>query len=60
CIHPKKKGFIPNNTPKILHQLGLDEANWLETVTSFNSKFYSFVGSEQQLKILVNSIKSNG
>ncbi|MCW8932287.1 MAG: transposase, partial [Gammaproteobacteria bacterium] len=50
CIHPKKKGFIPPNTPKILHQLGLDEANWLETVTSFKSKFHSFVGSEQQLK----------
>ena len=50
CIHPGKKGFIPNSTPNILHQLGLDEATWLETVSSFKSKFHTFVGSEQQLK----------
>lgn len=50
CVHPKKKGFIPETTPKILHQLGLDEATWLETVTSFKSKFHTFIGSEQQLK----------
>ena len=50
CMHPKKKGYIPDTTPKILHQLGLDEATWLETVTSFKSKFHTFIGSEQQLK----------
>ena len=50
CIHPKKKGFIPHSTPKILHQLGLDETIWLETVGSFKSKFHTFVGSEQELK----------
>ena len=52
CMHPKKKGYIPDTTPKILHQLGLDEATWLETVTSFKSKFHSFIGSEQQLKAI--------
>ncbi|MCK5647831.1 MAG: hypothetical protein KAI22_03040 [Gammaproteobacteria bacterium] len=35
---------------KILHQPGLDEAIWLETVISFKSKFHTFIGSEQQLK----------
>ena len=50
CVHPEKKGFVPKSTPKILHQLGLDEATWLETVTSFKSKFHTFIGSEQQLK----------
>ncbi len=52
CVHPKKKGFIAKETPKILHQLGLDEAIWLETVTSFKSKFHTFIGSEQQLKTI--------
>ena len=50
CVHPIKKGFIPHSTPKILQQLGLDEALWLETVSSFKSKFHSFIGSEQELK----------
>ncbi len=50
CVNPKKKGFIPDSRPKILQQLGLDEAVWLETVSSFKSKFHSFVGSEQELK----------
>ena len=50
CVHPNKKGFIARSTPKILNQLGLDEAIWLETVTSFKSKFHTFIGSEQQLK----------
>ena len=50
CIHPKKKGYIPERTPKILHQLGLDKAIWLETVSSFTSTFHTFIGSEQQLK----------
>ncbi len=50
CIHPKKKGYIPKSTPQILNQLGLNEATWLETVTSFKTKFHTFIGSEQQLK----------
>jgi len=50
CVAPKKKGAIPGSTPKLLNQLGLDETIWLETVTSFKSKFHTFIGSEQQLK----------
>ncbi len=52
CIHPKKRGSIPKGSPKILYQLGLDEAIWLETVISFKSKFHTFVGSEQQLQTI--------
>ena len=50
CVHPEKKGHIPATTPKILHQLGIDETIWLETVTSYQSKFHTFIGNEQQLK----------
>ncbi len=38
CVHPEKKGHISATTPKILHQLGIDETIWLETVTSYQSK----------------------
>ena len=34
CIHPIKNRFIPETTPKTLYQLGLDEATWLEALTS--------------------------
>lgn len=39
CMHPKKKGFIPESTPRLLHQLKLDENTWLETVKGYQSGF---------------------
>ena len=51
-IRNDKRGFIKPDTPKILHQLGLDEQTWVETVQGFSSQFHSFVGPEEQLQSL--------
>ncbi|MCK5648903.1 MAG: hypothetical protein KAI22_08500 [Gammaproteobacteria bacterium] len=52
CVRPDKRGTIPQGTPKILHQLGLDEDAWMETVKGFSSEFHCFVGPEDKLQTL--------
>ena len=52
CVRHNKRGFIPSSTPKILHQLGLDNETWIQTVKGFSSQFHSFVGPDDQLKAL--------
>ncbi len=49
-VRPDKRGFIPSDTPKILHKLGLDPHSWVETVQGFSSRFHTFIGPEEQLK----------
>lgn len=47
--HCGNKAIIPGNRPPILHQLGINNANWIESVHSFSCSF-SFIGSVQQLQ----------
>lgn len=51
-VRNDKRGFIKSDTPKILHQLGLDEQTWVETVQGFSCQFHTFVGPEEQLQSL--------
>jgi len=30
CLHPKKRGFIPEQAPKLLERLGIDAAAFIE------------------------------
>ncbi len=55
AVHPKKKGAIPEELPKLLTRLGLSQENWIETVTSYEKHFSDYVGQETRLKDVVAS-----
>ena len=56
-VRDDKRGFINPNTPNILQKLQLDEQIWLETIQGFSKGFHSFVGPEEQLKLLCQKQK---
>ena len=39
CIHPNKRGFIPEGNPSILTTLNIDEAEWLFLCQEFSRYF---------------------
>ena len=51
-VRDDKRGSIDAGTPGILQKLQLDEDSWMETVQGFSKGFHSFVGPEEQLKLL--------
>ena len=57
CVRENKRGSIKPNTPKIVHQLGLDAQTWVDTVQSFSTEFHTFVGPEEQLQSLCQKQK---
>jgi len=48
-----KKGHIPASEPKIIQQLGISADIWQETVDSFTHRFFTYIGSEAQLKTIL-------
>lgn len=50
CVRDDKRGFIPDDSIKILDQLGLDSDTWLDELKGFKSVGYSAVGTVNQLK----------
>lgn len=50
CVRDDKRGFIPDDSSKILDQLGLDSDTWLDELKGFKSVGYSAVGTVNQLK----------
>jgi len=49
CVHPKKRGFIPEKTPKLLDRLGFDTAAFIEHSTTLLKEFGSAVGKPAAL-----------
>jgi len=49
CLHPKKRGFIPERTPKILDRLGIDTSAFIEHGTRFLKAFGHAVGKPAAL-----------
>jgi len=49
CLHPEKRGFIPERTPKILERLGIDTAAFIEHGTRFLKEFGTAVGKPASL-----------
>jgi hypothetical protein len=49
CLHPAKRGFIPQKTPKLLDRLGIDTAAFIEHGTKFLKEFGSAIGKPAAL-----------
>ncbi|MCA6063412.1 transposase [Thalassolituus marinus] len=49
-IRDDKRGFISDNSAKILERLGLDEERWLSMTQNFENTFSTFAGNEQKLR----------
>ena len=50
AVHPKKKGFIPEELPTLLTRLGLSKEAWIETVSSYEKHFSDYVGHEARMR----------
>ena len=51
-VHPKKKGYIGKDMPKVLATLNVEKADWLEKIQSFREHYAHFVGNKHTLKQL--------
>jgi len=49
CVHPKKRGFIPEKTPKLLKRLGIDTEAFIEHATRLLKEFGSAIGKPAAL-----------
>jgi len=49
-VRDDKRGYIPDKEPKIINELGIDTEIWLDTVKEYSKSYYTFIGSEKELK----------
>ncbi|OUL58667.1 hypothetical protein B1199_06100 [Pseudoalteromonas ulvae] len=49
-IDPKKRGAISKTQPKILVELGIETAVWLEAVQNFRRQYSNFAGQPNALR----------
>jgi len=49
CVHPNKRGSIPEKTPKLLERLGIDTEAFIEHATSLLKAFGSAIGKPAAL-----------
>jgi len=49
CVHPRKRGYIPEGTPKLLDRLGIDAEGFIAYATHFLKAFGSAVGTPAHL-----------
>lgn len=51
-VHPKKRGAIPDTTPRLLTTLGLEPGEWLRSVEALHGRFRLFIGAPHRLSSL--------
>ena len=56
-IRDDKRGYIPDNSAKILERLGLDEDRWLSMTQNFEQTFSTFAGNEEKLRTTCERLK---
>ncbi|WP_434339542.1 transposase [Motilimonas cestriensis] len=49
AIRDDKRGYIPVDKPKLLHELGIEQDSWLQLVSHFSRSFGSAAGSWERL-----------
>ncbi|MFO6423539.1 transposase [Motilimonas sp. KMU-193] len=49
AIREDKRGYIPADEPKLLHELGIEQDSWLQLVSHFSRSFGSAAGSWEHL-----------
>lgn len=50
CVRRDKRGSIPEKTPTLLNQLGIDSNEWLPTVTALQQRYELVMGSPQRMR----------
>jgi len=56
AIIEDKKGYIPQDEPKLIHKLGINCEIWLDTVKKYNRSHPVFIGSEAQLNKICQNL----
>ena len=49
-VHPRKRGIIPDDVPRILNILGIAPDEWLKTIIELHTRFHLFIGSPLRLR----------
>lgn len=52
AVHPRKRGAIPDSTPRLLTTLGLAPREWLASVAELHTRFRLFIGAPHRLSSL--------
>lgn len=48
-LHPRKRGVIPDSTPRLLRQLGISPTEWVKSVSALRTRFALFIGAPHRL-----------
>ena len=51
-VHPKKRGAIPDVTPRLLATLGIEPGEWMRSVEALHARFRLFIGAAHRLSSL--------
>ncbi len=54
AVHLRKRGAIPDSTPRLLESLGLSPGEWLNSVAELHTRFRLFIGAPHRLKSLAS------
>jgi len=57
-IVANKKGFIDDDLPPILEQLGIDGITWIDELNQFKTKGRKAIGTLEKLKQYIKNIMS--
>ncbi len=57
CVHPNKRGYIPDDIPDILNRLEVKADTWVEEMKQFRIDGITAVGTVSQLKAFCQSVK---
>jgi REP element-mobilizing transposase RayT len=57
AIALNKKGSIPEHLPKILNRLGIEEDNWINTMTTYSTGFKRVVGPLDKIQSLCDRLQ---
>ena len=57
AIAPNKKGSIPEHLPKILNRLGIEEDNWINTMTNYSTGFQRVIGPMDRIQSLCDRLQ---
>jgi len=59
AILENKRGHISGKIPPILNRLGIDQAAWLQNVTTFEARFHLAAGAIDKLQAMATQLKQH-
>jgi REP element-mobilizing transposase RayT len=49
CVHPRKRGYMPEHTPALIERLGMDRDSFIDSANTLLKQFGSAVGKPESL-----------